>query len=72
VAGAVGETGGNVDGTSVGATRGGAVVLRVVSGRPLPPLFPGEFVADDCGSARKLMRSGWMGCSFGPNSDVNG
>lgn len=47
VAGAVGETGGSVDGTSVGATSGGAVVFRVVSGRPLPPLFPGDALVED-------------------------
>ena len=57
-AGAV-ETGGRLDGTSVGATSGGAGVERsVVIGRPFPPLRPGEDGSAVCGSARKLIRSG--------------
>src|SRR5690349_9311351 len=73
VAGAFGVTGGTVDGTSVGATRGGGGAdVRGVIGRPLPPLLPGLFVAGVCGSARKLMRSGSTGCSFVANSEVNG
>jgi len=69
---AAGATGGMPFGTSVGATSGGTGFLLGVSGRPFPPLFPGVLVADACGSARKLMRSGSTGCSLAGNSDVNG
>src|SRR5215207_7221569 len=55
VAVGAGATGGRVVGTEVGATSGGAGVLRVLTGRPFPPLFPGEVVGLSCGSARKLM-----------------
>jgi len=61
-----------VDGTSLGATSGGGAAVRGVTGRPLPPLLPGEFVASVCGNARKLMRSGSTFCSFVANSEVNG
>jgi len=71
--GAAGVTGGSVDGTSVGATIGrGASRFVGVSGRPFPPLLPGVFVVEACGSARKLMRSGSTGFSLDENSDVNG
>ena len=67
----VGDAGGSVVGTSVGATSGGAG-LAVVMGLPFPPLFPGDVFVDDCGSARKLIRSGSTGCSLLANSEVNG
>jgi hypothetical protein len=75
-AGAVGVadgcTGGSVDGTSDGATIGGAGFEFGVIGRPFPPLFPGVVTSDLCGSARKLIRSGSTDCSLLGNSDVNG
>jgi len=67
-----GLTGGSDEGTSVGATIGGAGLAPGVSGRALPPLFPGDGVGLACGNARKLIRSGSTGCSFGPKIDVNG
>src|SRR5690349_3712014 len=54
-------TGGRVVGTADGATSGGAGFAFGVSGRPLPPLLPGDGVGLTWGSARKLMRSGTTG-----------
>ena len=54
----VAVTGGRALGTAVGATSGGAGVEFVVTGRPLPPLLPGDVAALSCGSSRKLIRSG--------------
>ena len=71
-AGGAGLTGGSDDGTSVGATIGGAGLAPGVTGRPFPPLFPGDVVGLSCGKARKLIRSGSTRCSCGPKIDVNG